>query len=150
MRRALPDRLRFPRRPAMTTDTLRQEIRSRCDTIEETYELMLGYAAQGLRDESGSSSAGQLRVFLSRTDAALGEIPTLFRSLADASAGDIAAKYHAFIAVLERDAQAASAALQLVLAQPRISSQLIDNLNASIHLRALLTDVFLVDELLAE
>jgi hypothetical protein len=35
-----------------------------------------------------------------------------------------------------------------VLAQPAISSQLIDNLNASIHLRALLTDLFLVDELL--
>jgi hypothetical protein len=33
-----------------------------------------------------------------------------------------------------------------VLAQPSISSQLIDNLNASIHLRALLTDLFLLDE----
>jgi hypothetical protein len=35
----------------------------------------------------------------------------------------------------------------LVLAQPAISSQLIDNLNASIHLRALLTDLFLVSEI---
>ncbi len=34
------------------------------------------------------------------------------------------------------------------LTQPSISSQLIDNLNASIHLRALLTDLFLVDEIL--
>jgi hypothetical protein len=38
------------------------------------------------------------------------------------------------------------AALQLVLAQPAISSQMVDNLNASIHLRALLTDLFLIDE----
>ena len=37
---------------------------------------------------------------------------------------------------------------RLVLAQPAISSQLIDNLNASIHLRALLTDLFLVTEIL--
>jgi hypothetical protein len=36
----------------------------------------------------------------------------------------------------------------LVLAQPSISSQLIDNLNASIHLRALLADLFLVTEIL--
>ena len=36
---------------------------------------------------------------------------------------------------------------ELVLAQPAISSQLIDNLNASIHLRALLTDLFLVGEI---
>ena len=33
-----------------------------------------------------------------------------------------------------------------MLAQPSISSQLVDNLNASIHLRALLTDLFLIDE----
>ena len=36
----------------------------------------------------------------------------------------------------------------LVLARADISSQLIDNLNASIHLRALLTDLFVVDEVL--
>jgi hypothetical protein len=37
--------------------------------------------------------------------------------------------------------------LKLTLAQPSISSQLVDNLNASIHLRTLLTDIFLVDEI---
>ena len=42
----------------------------------------------------------------------------------------------------------AQAAVHLVLAQPAISSQLVDNLNASIHLRALLTDLFLIDEVL--
>ena len=39
-------------------------------------------------------------------------------------------------------------ALRLVLARSDISSQLVDNLNASIHLRALLTDLFVVDEAL--
>ena len=48
---------------------------------------------------------------------------------------------------VDRDARDAGA-IDLVLAQPAISSQLIDNLNASIHLRALLTDIFLVDEIL--
>jgi hypothetical protein len=56
-------------------------------------------------------------------------------------------KYHKFIAVLDRDANDALAAMELVLSQPSISSQLIDNLNASIHLRALLTDLFLIDEI---
>ncbi len=56
-------------------------------------------------------------------------------------------KYLAFFAVLDRDARNSLAAIELVLAQPAISSQLIDNLNASIHLRALLTDLFLVDEI---
>ncbi len=57
-------------------------------------------------------------------------------------------KYLAFFAVLDRDARDSLAAIELVLAQPMISSQLIDNLNASIHLRALLTDLFLAGEIL--
>jgi hypothetical protein len=50
--------------------------------------------------------------------------------------------------VLEKDAHDSLASIHLVLAQATISSQLIDNLNASIHLRALLTDLFLIDEIL--
>jgi hypothetical protein len=57
-------------------------------------------------------------------------------------------KYLVFFAVLDRDSRDSLAAIELVLAQPGISSQLIDNLNASIHLRALLTDLFLLDEIL--
>ena len=56
--------------------------------------------------------------------------------------------YRAFFAVLDRDARDSLAAIELVLSQPVISSQLVDNLNASIHLRALLTDLFLVSEIL--
>ena len=58
------------------------------------------------------------------------------------------APYRAFIAVVDRDAKDSQAAIQLVLALPAISSQVVDNLNASIHLRALLTDLFLIDEVL--
>jgi hypothetical protein len=50
------------------------------------------------------------------------------------------------IAVLKQDAAKARAAIRFVLAQPLIGSQIIDNLNASIHIRALLTDIFLLDE----
>jgi hypothetical protein len=50
--------------------------------------------------------------------------------------------------VLDRDARDSLAAIELVLAQPSISSQLVDNLNASVHLRTLLTDLFLVGEIL--
>jgi hypothetical protein len=54
----------------------------------------------------------------------------------------------AFFAAVESDARIALATIRLVLARADISSQLIDNLNASIHLRALLTDLFVVDEVL--
>jgi hypothetical protein len=58
-------------------------------------------------------------------------------------------RYQRFLAVLDRDSRSSLAAIEMVLAQPVISSQLIDNLNASIHLRALLTDLFLVQEVLS-
>ena len=57
-------------------------------------------------------------------------------------------EYEAFIAVVDRDVLSAQAAVRLVLAQPSIGSELVDNLNASSHLRAVLTDLFLLDEAL--
>jgi hypothetical protein len=123
-------------------------IREQCNAIEECYELMLGYAAQGLRDDQGSGSGGQVREFMGRAvDAALGLSASYAQAVKQAGLQP-AAPYEAFLKVLERDAQDAAAAMQLVLAQPSISSQLVDNLNASIHLRALLTDLFLIDEIL--
>ena len=124
-----------------------QELRERCDRIEECYEYMLAYAAQGLPGDQASQSGGQLRTLLARCDEALTGLAQVFTIIVDRDGLQPADRYHAFIAVLDRDARDARAAVQLVLAQPSISSQLIDNLNASIHLRALLTDLFLIDEI---
>jgi hypothetical protein len=115
----------------------------RCDTIEECYEFMLAYAAQGLGSDQGSQSGAQIREFLRRAVTALSGIAEEY-----AAALQPAERYRAFLAVLERDAADSLAAIEMVLAQPAISSQLIDNLNASIHLRALLTDLFLLDEIM--
>ena len=38
--------------------------------------------------------------------------------------------------------------MRFILAQDRIGSEMVDNLNASIHLRAVLTDLFLYSEVL--
>jgi hypothetical protein len=120
----------------------------RVETIEECYEFLLAYAAQGLPGEEGSEAGGQLRDFLGRSLEAL-------TGLADSCVAAVAQavvvpneKYRTFLAVLDRDAHDSSAVVELVLAQPSISSQLVDNLNASIHLRALLTDLFLLGEIL--
>jgi hypothetical protein len=126
----------------------REDVSSRCNAIEECYEFLLAYAGQGLSGKENSQSSSQVRDFLNRAVEAL-------TGLADAYARTVreenlqpAERYVAFLAVLEKDALDSLATIQLVLAQPTISSQLIDNLNASIHLRALLTDIFLIDEML--
>jgi hypothetical protein len=124
------------------------DLKARCNAIEECYEFMLAYAAQGVVEEASSQSAGQLRAFLTRAESALIGLADACRSAIERDGFDAADRYLAFIDVLDRDARSSLAAIQLVIAQPSISSQLIDNLNASIHVRALLTDLFLIDEVL--
>lgn len=124
----------------------RAELNRRCDAIEECYEFMLAYAGQGLASDAGGGKGGQIREFLTRCDTALQGLAEFLTSFVKRLDVESLAPYQAFMAVIDRDARDAQAAVQIVLAQPSISSQLVDNLNASIHLRALLTDLFLIDE----
>jgi hypothetical protein len=126
---------------------MRAEIRRRCHTVEECYEFMLAYAAQGVVSEGGSRSGTPIRESLQRAVDALSGLADAWVTAVTADALDSAEKYIAFLAVLDRDARDAVSAIELVLAQPTISSQLIDNLNASIHLRAVLTDLFLLSDI---
>lgn len=127
--------------------TMAVDIVSRCDAIEECYEFMLGYAAQGHPDDHGSPSGGRLRDLLSGAVEAASGLPGAYAALLRELQIGPPEQYRDFLAVLEQDTANALAAVKLVIAQPKISSQLIDNLNASIHLRALLTDIFLIDEI---
>ena len=108
---------------------------------------MLAFAGQGLPAE-GSGRDGLIRDFLSRAAQALAGLEDAYASAVEQRAMGPAGPYAAFQKVLASDARNSLVAVELVLAQPAISSQLIDNLNASIHLRALLTDLFLIDEIL--
>ena len=121
---------------------------ARSDTLEQCYEFMLAYAGQGLPSEQGSTAGSQIRDFLERAARALSGLATSCRLAVSEQQLEPAAKYQASVSVLDRDAEDSLAAIELVLAQPVISSQLIDNLNASMHLRALLTDLFLMGEIL--
>ena len=109
---------------------------------------MLAYAAQGLAGDAGSQSGGQLREFLTRAVSALNGLAAGYAAHVDAERLQPRDRYDAFLQVLGRDAADSIAAIELVLAQPSIGSQTVENLNASIHVRALLTDLFLIDEIL--
>lgn len=101
------------------------------EIIESGYEFLLAYAAQGRDDDQGT----EVRETLTNMSAAAQEIAT---RLADGT--------DEFDGVVVNDAKNAGAAIRLVIKQGKISSELVDNLNASIHLRALLTDLFLLSE----
>jgi hypothetical protein len=126
----------------MTSETGETSLAAAIDVVEETYEYMLAYAAQGRRDDDDES----IRDYLKRAEAALGVIAAVSPQAAVGAAGDKADE--AFLEIVRTDAARARAAMRFVLARRNIGSQIIDNLNASIHLRALLTDLFLLDEAL--
>jgi len=112
-------------------------LETRLDLIESGYEFLLAYAAQGLESDREGGSGPKVRDILN----------DMLRGLTGIAASVPSEEsLEPFLEVLGEDAGKAGAAIGLVLSQPHISSQLVDNLNASIHLRALLTDLFLIDE----
>jgi alkylation response protein AidB-like acyl-CoA dehydrogenase len=128
----------------MSSDDLKQRI----EAIETGYEFMLAYAAQGRQTDKGGGSGSKLREHLRDMATALDGLGAAATAAAAAVDGDLPKVGQAFFSAVDHDAGIALAALRLVLARADISSQMIDNLNASIHLRALLTDLFVVDEAL--
>ncbi|MBM3516219.1 MAG: hypothetical protein FJX59_21250 [Alphaproteobacteria bacterium] len=108
------------------------------EVIESSYEFMLAYAAQG-RDQEGHDTSPTIRMALTALHDALGAIDKVLNP-----------QSQDFIAILRDDARRARAAVGLVLATGNISSQLVDNLNATGHLRTTLTSMFLADEALKQ
>jgi len=127
-----------------TTDDLDKRI----EAIETGYEFMLAYAAQGRETDKGAAAGRNVREYLDNMAAALDGLAPVIEARAVAIDAQLLKSSAMFFAAVEADSMIALAALRLALARPDISSQLIDNLNASIHLRALLTDLFVVDEAL--
>lgn len=105
------------------------------EVVESGYEFLLAYAAQGRPPQDESGPGPHPRPELEKM---LEAMKNSVRALGD--------KLTDFEQVLVDDLKKASAAVAFVLAQPKIGSEVIDNLNASIHVRAMLTDFFLYSE----
>lgn len=108
---------------------MNKSLHEKIEVIESGYEFMLAFAAQGRESDKGLD----VRETLENMSAAAAAIP------GDLEKGD-------FTDVVAEDARKTCAAIGLVLSQEKISSELVDNLNVSIHLRALVTDLFLLSE----
>ncbi len=105
------------------------------EVVESGYEFLLAYAAQGRPPQDESGIGPHPRPTLEKMLQAMKNVSqTLANTQSD------------FEQVILDDLKKASAAVGFVLAQKKIGSEVIDNLNASIHLRAVLTDFFLYSE----
>lgn len=114
----------------------------RLDAIESAYEYMLAYAAQGRDTDIGAAQSPSIRDILQQLHDSLRGIGDSIRAdCAEETVNDLAQG-------IDADVKKAAVSLAATLDCPAISSQLVDNLNASMHLRAVLTGLFLADEIL--
>jgi hypothetical protein len=120
----------------------------RIDRIEAGYEFLLAYAAQGRETDQGPGSGGSVREHLANMEQALDGLGEVVSNAMRERGQQLADTAVDFLAAVSEDARRSRSAVCVVLAQRHISSQLVDNLNASVHVRALLTDLFLVDAVL--
>ncbi|BAS28735.1 hypothetical protein LIP_2906 [Limnochorda pilosa] len=123
-------------------------LRERIDAVEAAYEFMLAYAGLGLPASGQSGRGGEVVHHLRRVEAALEGLPDLLAFLAQAGALGPTEPAGDLVDATARDARTTQAVVRLVLALPVISSKMVDSVNALTHVRALLTDLFVLDELL--
>lgn len=116
-------------------------MRNAFDMIEESYEFMLAYAAQGHRTErSEGGGESRIRQYLKRFAAALNDLESLV------SGGLGGPESVAFSERFNQDIAVARSVIEILLSKPSISSDMIDNTNGLLAVRAFLTDLFFVDQ----
>ncbi|MEK9947165.1 MAG: hypothetical protein VW999_14405 [Alphaproteobacteria bacterium] len=113
------------------------------DQIEEAYEYMLSYAAQGRReevDEGGGES--HIRQYIRKFLAAALQISDSFMErTAEKSQAE-------FIKSFCADAGVVASIMSLLLSEESISSHKIDNVNGMIKIRSYLSDIFFIDQIM--
>ena len=126
----------------------KSELSKRIDVIESGYEFLLAYAAQGRSTDRGTAQGQNVREFLQNMNTALDDLGAVCMDSARSKHGEKTDGYQAFLDAVAADAKMAQGVIRLVLACSDISSQLVDNMNTNVHLRALLTDLFVIDDAL--
>src|SRR5260370_25623886 len=96
-------RLYRRRRRRLRTEKMLTQIRARCDTIEECYEFMLAYAAQGLSSDQGRQAGDEVRGYLHRTLKAIAGLAERCAMAVKEKSLQPEERYHAFPAVPHRD-----------------------------------------------
>ena len=114
------------------------DIEESIETIESGYEFLLAYAAQGRPPYDETDGPGP------HARPTIDGMASAMHFLSEAFANS----KEDFERLIADDCIKASAALSFMLKQEKIGSEVVDNLNASIHLRAVLTNLFLYSEAL--
>ena len=119
-------------------------IRQNIEIVEEAYEFMLAYAAQGRAEEGAGPDGAHIRTFLGRFAEAAADMSTQTEALMAGEKSDGGALLDSF----QRDSDTVLSVLRLLLAGDNISSEMVDNTNGLIVMRSYLTTLFFIDKVI--
>tara|TARA_B100000029_G_scaffold124030_1_gene117494 strand:+ start:32 stop:412 length:381 start_codon:yes stop_codon:yes gene_type:complete len=117
------------------------DIREKIEAVEEAYEFMLAYAAQGRAEEGAGPDGAQIREFLRQFDDAVSAISGMIDDLPG-----IEEEKAGFAASLKKDSETMSSVLRIMLSRDNVSSEMVDNANGMIAVRSYLTSLFFLDK----
>ena len=117
------------------------EIRKNIELVEEAYEFMLAYAAQGRADEGAGPDGAHIRTFLKQFSDAIDRIIEDFDKLSEPNGA-----METFIKSAESDAKTVKSVMAIMLQKENISSEMVDNANGLITVRSYLTALFFIDK----
>ncbi len=121
------------------------------ESIERGYEYLLAYAAQGRQDDAGTELRETLERCMPRWRSRVardGRVRRRRRRFRRRCGRGRPRRHRCYLAAVERDAPRRTRRHRPGAGRRAVASLLVDNLNASVHLRALLTDLFLLDQAL--
>ena len=117
------------------------EIRKNIELVEEAYEFMLAYAAQGRADEGAGPDGAHIRTFLKQFSDATDRIIEDLNKLSEPNGA-----METFIKSAESDAKTVKSVMAIMLQKENISSEMVDNANGLITVRSYLTALFFIDK----
>lgn len=119
-------------------------IRENIEIVEEAYEFMLAYAAQGRVEEAATGDGAHIRTFLARFAEAATDLQSQTEALMAGEKAEIGGLRDSF----QRDTDTILSVLRLLLARDNVSSELVDNTNGLIAMRSYLTTLFFIDKVI--
>ena len=119
-------------------------IRQNIEIVEESYEFMLAYAAQGRMDEGAGADGAHIRTFLERFATAAADMKGQAEALMVGDNSGGGALFESF----QRDSDFVLSVLRVLLARDNISSEMVDNSNGLNFMRSYLTTLFFIDKVI--
>lgn len=123
------------------------EFQDGVDRVEEAYEFMIAYAGQGIGREVPTQTTTDVQQRLEQLRDGLRDAIDAARRIPDEHELDGEDHYHNVLDELDREHDEADDIIELLIAQDKITSQQVDNINGMSVFQSVMMKLFFLDEL---